>query len=81
MFKKKKDTIRLIGNIDMSTKPAEIRIQPTTGDPWVDFGYWLEVTGFMAKQAMLAQNWDEKKIKSYIQEYLDRTISDYSVEK
>lgn len=63
----------------MSVTPNETRIQPTTGDPWVDFGYWLEATSFMAKQAMEVQGWDEKKIKTYMREYFDKAVGDYEI--
>jgi hypothetical protein len=79
MFRKKTNIIKLSGEIDTSTTPSETRIQPTTGDPWVDFGYWLEATSFMARQAMDAQDWDEKKIKEYMQKYFDEAINDYAL--
>ena len=48
-----KDKIKLEAEIDFTTTPNETRVKPIDGDPWDDFGYWLEVTGFMAYQAVL----------------------------
>ena len=78
MFKKK-EVIKLSGEIDMSANPTEIRIKPTKGDPWVDFGYWLEATSFMAKQAMNIQEWDVNQMKKYMADYFDSALQDYEV--
>jgi len=88
MFKRKRTdikldgkTIRLSAEIDMSVDPNETRVQPNTGDPWIDFGFWLEAVSFMAYQAMRAQGWNEKQIKAYIHDYLDKTLNTYTIKK
>jgi hypothetical protein len=72
-------TIKLSGKIVTKTEPTEIRIKPTTGDVWTDFGYWLEATNFMAYQAMQEQGWDKNKMLQYISEYLNNSLDDISI--
>ena len=55
-----KKLIKLEAEIDMSTTYSETRVKPIDGDYWNDFGYWLEVTGFMAYQAMKYREWNKK---------------------
>lgn len=78
MFKKKHDgIIKLSGKIDMPNNI--VKIDPTSGDQWKDFGYWLEATSFMAKQAMLNKGWSEAQMKEYIQTYLEEAFVTYSI--
>lgn len=80
MFKNKKrtdDVIKLSGTIDIPNDL--VRIDPTSGDQWTDFGYWLEATSFMAKQAMHNKGWNEAQMKKYIQTYLEKAFVTYSV--
>ena len=80
MFRKKKrdnNLIKLSGEIVMNENL--VRIEPTSGDPWVDFGYWLEATSFMAKQAMVSRGWTKEEIKKYTQDYLNETLKTYEL--
>jgi hypothetical protein len=78
MFKKKRSgTIKLSGEIDVPNNI--VKINPTSGDQWKDFGYWMEATSFMAKQAMLNKGWDETQMKKYIQDYIDKAFVTYTV--
>ncbi len=86
MFKKKKiteDIINLSGKIEIQkdTGQAIISVNASTGDQWVDFGYWMEVTSFMAKQAMQHKGWSEDEMKKYIQSYLEEAFATYSVDE
>lgn len=75
MFSNKK-IVKLTGEIDKSVLPVEIRIKPTTGDAWTDFGYWLEALNFMAYQAALEQGWNKKQTLDYVMKYLDKSFDD-----
>ena len=80
MFRNKKSTdqiVTLSGEIDIPNNI--IKIKPTSDDQWLDFGYWLEATSFMAKQAMLNQGWSEAEMKKYVQDYLDKAFVTYDV--
>ena len=80
MFRLKKQAnsiIKLSGEIDVPNNI--VRINPTSGDQWEDFGYWLEATSFMAQQAMLNKGWNEAQMKKYVQDYLDKAFVTYSV--
>jgi len=81
MFKKQTAMLKLQGEIDTASKPAEIRITPTSGNVWEDFGYWLEAVNFMAYQAMLSQGWDKQQILDYIHDYLAESLEDVSLKK
>lgn len=71
--------IKLEAEIDLTTEPAEVRVVPNDKDPWADFGYWLEVTGFMAYQAMKYREWNEEQILNYSKEYLKKCVKDYKI--
>ena len=60
-------------------EPGSVRVEPTSGDPWIDFGYWLEAAAFMARLAMEDRGWGEAEIVDYVQQYLARAIPDYEV--
>lgn len=74
-----KDKIQLFAEIDMTVTPNECRVKPIDNDPWNDFGYWLEVTGFMAYQAMKYTEKSEKEILDYARDYLEKCIKDYKI--
>ncbi len=69
--------VKLSGTID--TTSGIVKITSTTEDQWTDFGYWLEATSFMAKYAMVDKGWSEDKMKKYVQKYLDKAFTTYSV--
>lgn len=71
--------IQLFAELDMTKNPSECRVMPIEKDPWNDFGYWLEVTGFMAYQAMKYREWNEEKILDYSKEYLKKCLHDYKI--
>ena len=73
MFKK---ALKLQGEIDTSVIPTEIRIRPTSGDVWVDFGCWLEALNFMAHQAGMSKGWNKKQTLEYITKYLNKSLDD-----
>jgi hypothetical protein len=75
----KKNQIKLSGVIDTNIQPTEIRIKPTTGDAWEDFGHWLEAINFMAYQAMLQQGMTKEEMIRYISKYLDEALEDINV--
>ena len=75
--KKRNEIVKLSGEIDITNNIT--RINPTSGDLWKDFGYWMEATSFMAKQAMLNNGWSEAQMKKYIQDYLDKAFVTYAV--
>lgn len=76
-----KDKIELYAEIDMSVTPNETRVKPIEGDSWNDFGYWLEVTGFMAYLAMKYREWSEKQILDYSRDYIEKCLKDYKTKK
>lgn len=45
----------------------------------VIIGYWLEVTGFMAYQAMKYKEWNEEQIENYSKDYIGKCIRDYKI--
>lgn len=71
--------IKLEAEIDMTITPSETRVKPIEGDVWQDFGYWLEVTGFMAYQAMKYREWSEKEILEYTNDYIQKCLKDYRI--
>lgn len=77
----KKNQIKLSGVIDTNIQPAEIRIKPSSGDTWEDFGYWLEAVNFMAYQAMLKQGMTKAEMIQYISKYLNESIDDIKVKE
>ena len=75
----RKNSIKLSGIIYANIQPTEIRIKPTTGDAWEDFGYWLEAINFMAHQAMLQQDMSKDEMIKYMTKYLDESLDDINV--
>lgn len=74
--------IKLEAEIDLSKEPAETRVRPNSDGEnamWDDFGYWLEVTGFMAYQAMKYREWNEERIVKYATDYFRKCINDYKI--
>ena len=45
------DVIKIAATVDLSVSPPEVRIEPVAGDPWKDYGYWLEAVAVMAQYA------------------------------
>jgi uncharacterized Zn finger protein len=76
-----RQTIVLIAEIDISKKPrSEIEVVTMTGDPWVDFGYYLEVCGFLLKQASDITGKSVDELVKYSADYLKRAAEDYTVD-
>ena len=68
--------------INLSKTPNECRVKPNDDSKeaiWNDFGLWLEVTGFMAYQAMKYREWSEEQILDYSKNYLEKCIKDYKI--
>lgn len=73
-----KDLIKLEAEIDLTKEPNETRVK-SIDDPWMDFGYWLEVLGFMAHQAMKYREWSKERTIEYAKDYLERAMDDYKI--
>lgn len=76
-----KNRIQLYAEIDLLKEPNETRVKPIEGDPWNDLGYWLEVTGFMAYQAMKYTEKTPEEIAQYCKEYIGECVMDYKIKK
>lgn len=74
------NVIKIEAEIDLDTTPNEVRVK-TVSDPWEDFGYWLEVCGFLSYQAMKYQEWTEEQILDYTRHYLQNCLKDYKIKK
>ena len=72
-----KDLIKLEAEIDL--RQNEIRVKLIDGDVWADLGYWLEVTGFMAYQAMKYREWNEEKMAEYAKNHIVKCLKDYKI--
>lgn len=72
-----KEIYKLEGEIDLEKN--ETRIKPIVGEPWQDFGFWLEATGFMAYQAMKVKGWNEEQIAEYSKIFITKCVKDYQV--
>lgn len=79
MSDKSEGKVQLFAELDI--KKGECRVMPIENDPWNDFGYWLEVTGFMAYQAMKYREWNKQQILDYIKEYIEKCIGDYKIKR
>ncbi len=73
------EKIKLEAEIDLTVEPNETKVKPIDGEPWNDLGYWLEVTGFMAYQAMKYREWNEEKMAQYCKEYIEKCLKDYRI--
>lgn len=71
--------IKLEAELDLSIEPCECRVKSVDGDQWSDFGYWLEVCGFMAYQAMKYREWSEQQILDYSRQYIEKCLKDYKI--
>lgn len=76
-----KEEIKLEAEIDLTKTPNETRVKPIDNDLWNDFGYWLEVCGFMAYQVMKYREWDEERIIKYTTDYFRKCLNDYKIKK
>ena len=74
-----KKIIKLEATIDLSKTPNEIKVKPIVEDYWMDLGFWLEVTGFMAYQAMKYREWTPKEMEEYIKDYIGKCLRDYKI--
>jgi len=79
MSDKAEGKVQLLAELDI--EKGECRVAPIEGDPWNDFGYWLEVTGFMAYQAMKYREWNEQQILDYLETYIRDCISNYKIKR
>ncbi len=70
-----KDQIELKATLDLIRDA--VFIVPNLGDIWEDFGYWLEVTGFMTAQTMKYKNWGEIRMIFYVIRYFRKCFKDY----
>ena len=75
------ELIKLEAELDLGKTPNECRVKPIEGDFWNDFGYWLEVTGFMAYQAMKFREWTPEQITDYSKSYIEKCVNDYRIKK
>jgi hypothetical protein len=79
-MRRRREVVKIVATVDESQSPPEVRIEPIAGDPWTDFGYWLEAFSVMAQYARDSQGWDNEKILQYTRDYLAKSIGDYNLE-
>ncbi len=70
---------KLEAEVDLTKEPNETRVRPIVGDIWEDFGFWLEVTGFMAYQAMKYREWNKEQMSEYMKDYFNKCLKDYKL--
>lgn len=70
-----KDEIDISARIDL--KRNAVFIKPNTGDLWVDFGYWLEVTGTLAAAVKRKRNWSQLRLFWYMFKYYRECLKDF----
>ncbi|MEX0934441.1 MAG: hypothetical protein WDZ42_01430 [Candidatus Saccharimonadales bacterium] len=73
---KESSTIKLKGDIDISSKPMHIHIHSSTNDLWKDFSYWLEAISFLAHEVQKDRGWSKQQIEEMVAQYLDRALDD-----
>ena len=71
-----KQIIKLEAEIDLTKAKGEVKVKLIDGI-WQDFGYFLEVTGFMAYQAMKYKEKTPEEIADYARNYIMRCLKDY----
>jgi len=72
--------IKLEAELDTTKQPCECRIKAIE-NPWMDFGYFLEATAFLAVLAMKQKARSKKEILQYIRDYCERAMSDYDKQR
>lgn len=72
------ENIKLEAELDLSKELPEIRVRAMK-DPWMDFGIYLEVTGFLAHQAMKYREWTPEKTADYARDYILKCLKDYKI--
>ena len=75
-----KEIIKLEGEIDLTKTPNECRIKPIENDIWNDFGYWLEVGGFILRNAAKYQEKGIDEMVQYATGYLKKAAEDYRIQ-
>jgi DNA-directed RNA polymerase subunit RPC12/RpoP len=78
--KEERNTIVLIAEIDLEKKPNSVSIHAMSGDKWTDFGYCLEVCGFMLKHAAVDKKMSIDELVAYAANYLKNAAEDYVVD-
>lgn len=73
-----KDLIKLEAEIDLIKEPNEVRVK-AIDDIWMDFGYWLEVGGFMLRQAAGYKEKSIDEMVNYAANYLKKAAEDYKI--
>ena len=53
----------------------------SVGDPWDDFGYYLEVLGFITFRASKFREWDLERTIKYAEQYIRKAANDYEFPK
>ena len=74
-----KDLIKLKAEIDLTKNPAECRVKPVD-DPWQDFKYYLEVTGFMLRNAAKYTESPMDNIIEHAIDHLKKAAEDYKIQ-
>jgi len=72
---------KIEAELDLTKEPSEIKVRPVVGDPFGDLGFWLEVTGFMAHNAMKYKEWNKKQMMEHIVDSFSQTLDDYQIKK
>lgn len=71
-----KEIIKLEAEIDLTKTPNEVKVKAIE-DIWMDFGYWLEVGGFMVSQAAGYKEKTIDEMVMYAANYLKKAAEDY----
>ena len=67
-----KDEIDLEARIDL--RRNAVFVKPNSGDIWIDFGYWLEVTGTVAAAVRKNKGWSQIRILWYMLGYFRKCL-------
>ena len=78
--REERNTIVLIAEIDLSKSPNSVSMPAISGDKWTDFGYCLEVCGFMLKHAAVDKGKSVDELVAYSAKYLKNAAEDYVVD-
>lgn len=74
-----KNKIKLEAIIDITEEPNKIYVKPVD-DIWMDFGYWLEVGGFMVRNAAKYRELPIDEMVEYAAKYLKKAAEDYKIQ-
>ena len=70
--------IKLEAELDLTKTPCEIRVKEIESI-WMDFGYWLEVGGFMVRNVAKYKEQPIDEVVMYAADYLKMAAEDYKI--